>query len=686
MKDKNDFDYNIVQFSILKCLDTPKPNIKVEDIPPELRSFLPKNDNEAQKTINSELSVMIHESVPRVRKSREGLFERTESGNAYVEFIKKRIEKLREVNEKFKEQLEETVSANKKTLEQKESEEISFMHVPFVELNGCLYQQVYDPGTDISYFVSFDGNGYEKIERIEFGDKVFLPNELERDPRDNKPIIILASEPVDYKSIPNLIEKIENFIYKYGDVSDTDRRLLSLFVILTWVYDKMESVPYARFLADTGKGKTRMLKILHQLCYNSFMAAGCSTISGALRMQSKWKGTAFFNEVDFKNTEDTAMFVKWVNNGFERGLPIIMSNKENPNLRDIFDPFGPKVFAMKRPFEDAATEARLISVNMYETRRKDIPILLPPEFYQEGLRIRNMLLDFRLKNWNTIVNVPEEAVAKVRELDVEPRLKQLMLPLLPIVVSYNGGLEEFIKFIKERQVEIRKQRANSWEGTIFNIMYAIATGDDTYRNEFFEYRDQDNNMTAVTTKMIADELKTSAKMVASALKSIGFDIERKYVEVRKARKAKEDVECEKKVVRCIVVQRWSKWSEAVSRYYADYKDEVPEVPECLKSEKYIDDRLSSVNAVKSVNSVKTEQDKQTELTCLTGLTPMTEDRLLDLLPINAEFSLAQWEDIWMQMNQKDPNSAYHAFWQVVKECKKTGRIYSPREGVVVRRF
>jgi len=686
MKDKNDFSYDLRQYYILKTLSKPKAIIRLSDLPEEACNLF---SNEEQ--ITSELNVMASESVPRVRINETGQFELTEAGIEFLKFMEQQLSNLQKKNEEFEKKLKEaqttadTVSANKKTLEQKESEEISFMHVPFVELNGCLYQQVYDPETDISYFVSFDGNGYEKIERIEFGDKVFLPNELERDPRDNKPIIILASEPVDYKSIPNLIEKIENFIYKYGDVSDTDRRLLSLFVILTWVYDKMESVPYARFLADTGKGKTRMLKILHQLCYNSFMAAGCSTISGALRMQSKWKGTAFFNEVDFKNTEDTAMFVKWVNNGFERGLPIIMSNKENPNLRDIFDPFGPKVFAMKRPFEDAATEARLISVNMYETRRKDIPILLPPEFYQEGLRIRNMLLDFRLKNWNTIVNVPEEAVAKVRELDVEPRLKQLMLPLLPIVVSYNGGLEEFIKFIKERQVEIRKQRANSWEGTIFNIMYAIATGDDTYRNEFFEYRDQDNNMIAVTTKMIADELKTSAKMVASALKSIGFDIERKYVEVRKARKAKEDVECEKKVVRCIVVQRWSKWSEAVSRYYADYKDKVPEVPECLKSEKYIDDRLSSVNAVKSVNSVKTE-DKQTELTGLTGLTPMTEDSLLDLLPINAEFPLAQWENIWMQMNQKDPNTAYHAFWQVVKECKKTGRIYSPREGVVVRRF
>jgi hypothetical protein len=529
-----------------------------------------------------------------------------------------------EEEEKIKKEL------NKNIDEKGTKEGEMFIKTPFVEINGRLFQQVYDPKTDRSYFISFNGDTYEKFEKVESEGKIFLPNEIERDSRENKPIVMLASEPIDYVSIPNLIKRIENFVYKYGDISDTDRKLSALFAILSWIYDKMESVPYERFLADTGKGKTRLLKILHQLCYNSFMAAGCSTISGALRMQSKWKGTACFNETDFKSTEDTAMFIKWVNNGFERGLPIIMSNKENPDIRDIFDPFGPKIFSMKRPFEDSATEARLISVDMYETKRKDIPILLPPEFYEEGLKLRNMLLDLRLKKWSTIANVPEEAVAMVRELNVEPRLKQLMIPILPIVVAYEGGIDEFIKFIKERQTEVRKQRANSWEGTIFNILYAIATGDEAYEDEFSDFRTPEDKMVVITTRMIADELKVSPRSIATSLKSIGFDIERKYVEVKKRRKTKEgDVkeQYEKRVIRCIVVQNWQKWSEVVSRYYADYEDEVPLVPECLKAEKYIENiGLSSVNAVKSVKHVKSEQDEQSKLTGLTDLTPMTEDR------------------------------------------------------------
>jgi hypothetical protein len=523
-----------------------------------------------------------------------------------------KIYKLEKSGESYFAVLEE------KEEDREEDKEKKTIRAPFVVVNDVLYQQAYDPQTDTTYFVKFDGRAYEKVEKIEADEFIYIPNELERDPREKKPIVMLAKWPEDYVSIPNLITKIENFIYKYGDVKDTDRRFLTLFAILTWVYDRMESVPYARFLADTGKGKTRMLKILHQICYNSFMAAGSSTISGALRMQSKWQGTACFNETDFKNTEDTSLFVKWVNNGFEKGLPIIMSNKENPNVRDIFDPFGPKLFAMKRPFEDPATEARLISVEMYETKRKDIPIHLPPEFYEEGLRIRNMLLDFRLKNWKTIANVPQEAIEKVRNLDVEPRLKQLMLPLLPIVLAYDGGLDEFIRFVKKRQAEVRKQRAMSWEGTVFNTLLGIANN-DIAEDEFTEYRDDEGNLIVITTKMIANELNTSPKNVATTLREIGFDIEIKRVALRD----------KSKVVRRIVVPSWDKWVEAVSRYYPELEDGFPPVPQCLKSDKYIDPNtlssLSSVTGVTSVTNVTKKEVNENNVTDVTFVTPVTED-------------------------------------------------------------
>jgi hypothetical protein len=426
----------------------------------------------------------------------------------------------------------------------------------------------------------------------------------------------------------------------------------------------MESVPYARFLADTGKGKTRMLKILHQICYNSFMAAGCSTISGALRMQSKWQGTACFNETDFKNTEDTALFTKWVNNGFERGLPIIMSNKENPSQRDVFDPFGPKLFAMKRPFEDPATEARLISVEMYETKRKDIPIHLPPEFYEEGLKIRNMLLDFRLKNWKIITNVPQEAVEKVRSLDVEPRLKQLMLPLLPIVLAYDGGLDEFISFIKKRQAEVRKQRAMSWEGTVFNTLLGIANN-EIAEDEFNGYRDDDGNLIVVTTKMIANELNTSPKNVATTLREIGFDIEIKRVSIKD----------KSKVVRRIVIPSWDKWLEAVSRYYPDLENGIPSVPKCLKSDRYIDpNTLSSLCSVTGVTSVTNvtkvevrseEADKrESYVTDVTLVTPVTEHTSDEKDDTRETRDKSQSKQKTSKLTEKGEDSSY---WQKLEK-------------------
>ncbi len=537
--------------------------------------------------------------------------------------MNEKIEKILENSEKEIENLKKVIEKDLDDGEEKEK-----IYTPFFEADGVLYQQVFDPEKSETYFISFDGKKYEKLYYVELEDKLIFPNSLEFLPRKRSPLVNLAEKPEDYVSVPHLIEKIEKFIYKYGDISDWNRHLSAMFGVLTWIYDKMDAVPYLRFLADTGKGKTRLLKIMREVCYNSFLVAGCSTLSGALRLQSKWRGTALFNETDFKNSEDTSLFIKWVNNGFEKDLPIVMSNKENPNRRDVFDPFGPKIFAMKRPFDDPATESRLISIDMYETRRADIPILLDEQFLKEGLALRNMLLDFRFKNWNSITSVPEDAVMAIRQLDVEPRLKQIMLPFLPIVVCYKGGLDKFINFIEERQKEIRKQRASSWEGTVFNILYAIATGDDQYEECFGDYRNRNNQISIITTRMIAEELKTSPKSVATTLKSIGFDIEPRYVEVRRRRKLEDgsyQERFEKRVIRGIVIQDRRRWEEAVRRYYIDYAESVPDIPDCLKGQRFIDDNiLSSIKSVKSVKNVKNEE--QNTFTDFTDFTHFIEDK------------------------------------------------------------
>jgi hypothetical protein len=80
-----------------------------------------------------------------------------------------------------------------------------------------------------------------------------------------------------------------------------------------------------------------------------------------------------FSKID-KNTEDIDKFT-------EEYLKYITENyNELKKNQELIISFVPKIFAMKRPFNDPATESRVISISMKETKRKDIPILLPSDF------------------------------------------------------------------------------------------------------------------------------------------------------------------------------------------------------------------------------------------------------------------------------------------------------------------
>src|SRR6185437_14421823 len=56
--------------------------------------------------------------------------------------------------------------------------------------------------------------------------------------------ITLPSCPEDYGSERELIEEIQAYIHKYVDLSAAFERLASYYVLLSWVYDAFNEVPY----------------------------------------------------------------------------------------------------------------------------------------------------------------------------------------------------------------------------------------------------------------------------------------------------------------------------------------------------------------------------------------------------------------------------------------------------------
>jgi hypothetical protein len=179
---------------------------------------------------------------------------------------------------------------------------------------------------------------------------------------------------------------------------------------------------------------------------------------------------------------------------------------------------------MREPFSDNATEGRLLSISPHETQDSGIPIILLSGYNRETQLLRNHLAVFAMRHWG---EVDGEQMVSFNDLTIEPRLKQLAMPLSIIFQLWPEGIKGFKEYLTNRQKEIKKTRSISWEGSLVNLVISIAAGDLDLRQEFAEYYEPESKQVqAVTPSMVARHLKSSVKAVTRGLISVGFEVER----------------------------------------------------------------------------------------------------------------------------------------------------------------
>lgn len=253
-------------------------------------------------------------------------------------------------------------------------------------------------------------------------------------PRNNlllNEVVLLPSGTKEYESEDALLAEIQSFIHRYVDVSDLYEKVASYYVLLSWVYDAFNELPYLRLRGDPGSGKTRFLLTVGSLCYKPIFASGASTVSPLFRILDAFRGTLVMDESDFRLSDERAEIVKILNNGNARGFPVLRSEampsgEYNPTAYAVF---GPKLVATRSHFEDRALESRCLTEEMGLAKlRDDIPINLPASSKMEALTIRNKLLLFRFRN-----RTREKPVETAVDRSIEPRLNQVFVPLLSII-------------------------------------------------------------------------------------------------------------------------------------------------------------------------------------------------------------------------------------------------------------
>jgi hypothetical protein len=340
--------------------------------------------------------------------------------------------------------------------------------------NGTLVELVYDPVRHLTSFVASQDGRWQFSPSLDSGEnRRIVPYSA-----DNNLIktgaLMLPSGPEEYGSERELVEEIRAYIHRYVDLSPAFERLASYYVLLSWVYDAFNEVPYLRVRGDYGTGKTRFLLVVGALCYKSFFASGASTVSPIFHTLNAFRGTLVIDEADFRFSDEKAEIVKILNNGNLRGMPVLRTmvtatREYNPKA---FHVFGPKLVATRGEYDDQALESRFLTEDMGRARlREDIPINLPAEYAAEALKLRNKLLLYRLRNFLRAGIKPE-----LVDRALEPRLNQIFTPLKSVVADEQFR-QELAGVAHDLQATLMARRGFELESQLLEVLYTLIKRD-----------------------------------------------------------------------------------------------------------------------------------------------------------------------------------------------------------------
>lgn len=271
-----------------------------------------------------------------------------------------------------------------------------------------------------------------------------------------KGIVVSPSHPL----IHNDYEQAYVYSRLYDDIVDYLKSVLflnceyeyhavALYVIMTWHFDKFDSLPYLRFIGDFGTGKSTALKAVGNLTYRSVLTSGAVTASTIFRLCEKVKGTFYIDESDFASSDMKNGLIKILNSGYTRGFPVMRTGQKfEPG---VFEVFGPKVIGAREQFNDDALESRCMTISMYPNRRsvKAVDSLLK---WEEATELRNRLLGMRLVNYINVIEEDHERWNKrIKDKNWEPRVRQIAFPLMFIgeKIERSEGIKMFDEISKD---------------------------------------------------------------------------------------------------------------------------------------------------------------------------------------------------------------------------------------------
>ena len=236
------------------------------------------------------------------------------------------------------------------------------------------------------------------------------------------------------------------------------------------------------------------------------------------RMVERYKGTVFIDEADLNNSDTAADMVKFVNLGAMKGNPILRTVEvTGPNGNKDFEEKGfqtfcPKLIAMRKDFQDDAVGTRCMTFKVQpreqiELKKAGIPNDITNAMREQALAIRNLLLRWRLKNWQTEIEVNPDFY----DLTISTRLNQVAGPMLSLAADDPIQQDEIRQNLRDYYKETILDRSMTISARVIEAIWKIMKYPDLKGNKEMVRVDEEginwiktNAVTAIANSLIAE--------------------------------------------------------------------------------------------------------------------------------------------------------------------------------------
>jgi hypothetical protein len=316
-----------------------------------------------------------------------------------------------------------------------------------------------------SHFLVYENNDFETVTSYKIDAMEYNPISP-YNPYITRGVLKLPTEALDYGTEEELLLEIQKYIHTYVDITPQFEIIASYYVLMTWIYERFNYIPYLRVIGDYGSGKSTFLEVVGSISKTSMTFDGASSLASLFRNIDRYGGTMVLDEADLDHSSHTSDMVRVLNQGFKKGGCIQRCNGDT-NEPEPFTIFGPKIMATRSTFKDQALESRFL-VEYMGTREMRSSI----KEYDDTAKLwaqelQNKLLMWKFHNQNRVLDT-----AQSKELPIQPRLQQISGPLLTLMKNPDHK-REFISFMKSYHSELADDRSSTWEAHVLQAIFDL---------------------------------------------------------------------------------------------------------------------------------------------------------------------------------------------------------------------